>query len=138
MAKTGQKFVAYQGDDIRLTIPIVDEDGDPYTMTGFTSTQAVWKLWDPNDENDNGVPSAFKISYDLDGQLSVVNSAGTDDAIQVDILGSDTDLPVTESAEEKGAPKSYKWELWLTDNASPARTKSSSLGTMELRKSQKV
>lgn len=47
MAGTQDVFVT-QGEDVTLTYTLLDTDGDPLDLTGWT---ASWRVWTPGNEN---------------------------------------------------------------------------------------
>lgn len=74
MSKLNQDFDIWQGEDAVITVPVTDSAGDPKVLTGSTVT---WKAW------FSKVDTAAAISKSTADDIALVNSAGTDDAIQI-------------------------------------------------------
>lgn len=81
MTQIDQDFALWQGEDTVITIPVVDGNGDPKVMTGGTVT---WKAW------FSKVDTTASLSKTTSDDIALVDSAGTDDAIQITIEKADT------------------------------------------------
>lgn len=115
MAKVRQNFTVYQGDDHRETIPVVDQDDAPFTMTGYTGTQVVWQAWDPLEA------STILLNLSIGSGLTIVSVDGTDDGVQLDITAAQSAALVVGT---------LKHEMWITD-ATP-RTKTAMTGELRI------
>ena len=79
MTKYSQDFEMHQGDTKQITIAVVDESDVAKNLTGSTQR---WQAW-------LGDATAVKITK-ADGDISLVNVAGTNDGIRFTIDAADT------------------------------------------------
>lgn len=98
MTEVQQNFALYQGQDRIVQISVVDEDGNPKTMTGATPTFQLF--YDPSDDLGDA------ILVITGGDITIISIDGTDDGVQISFGDSDT---------ENLAIGRYYHEVWVTD-----------------------
>ncbi len=101
MTEKKQNFTVIQGDTKVMTIDVVDEAGSPKNLTGSTKR---WKAFDKV-----GVEKISK----ADGDITLVNVAGTNDGLRFTLTPSDT---------VNLAPGPYPHEAEVVDSGSNVST----------------
>ena len=85
MTKLDQDFQMYQGAAKILTVPIVDSDGQPLDMTGGAVYYGVF-----TSKSAAGKSAAVIEKTSGAGEITLVNSAATNDALRIVIDEVDT------------------------------------------------
>lgn len=98
MTTENQNFEMWQGESVTLDVPITDENNAAFAMTGST---VAWKL--------TTFGGTLVLSKSTADDVSLEDSAGTDDMVRVVISPGDT---------RTVAPNSYYQECRITDASS--------------------
>lgn len=83
MTKIDQNFTMWQGEDVVITAPVTNAGGTAVSLAGATA--ALWRVY------ETVTASTVSLSKTLGSGIALVDSAGTDDAVQITIATGDTD-----------------------------------------------